>query len=292
MHRLAVIVALVPLLTFSLAPAAPAGSKNTELDYEKAALGVCPDGEVECVAKVLKGLQKHSKELIHSCDHDAIFATLYTIVTRTYYETVKADPNFFGDNAFVNHEDGVFAAFYIGAYELWQRGEEKWVPGAWRIAFEAAENEELTATGNLIMGINAHVVRDLPFVLAALGLGSKADHDKVNDILWAAYKPAIKAINDHLDDSVDDGEIDGTELDNRALFRYVTSLREQAWHDATALVNAATPADRALVAAQIEAKAAEQAQGYRLQYAYAPESDARAERDGYCAANSWPANYL
>ncbi|MGI8574795.1 MAG: DUF5995 family protein [Egibacteraceae bacterium] len=290
--RLTIILPLVLLLTLTLAPVATAGPKGADGDYEKAALKVCPDGEVKCVAGVLRSLRKHTAPLARTCDHDAIFAALYTIVTRTYYETVSADPNFFKSNAFVNHEDGVFAFYYLGAYEAWQEGRKAQVPRAWRIAFAAAENQELTATGNLIMGINAHVVRDLPFVLAALGLGNKDDHNQVNEILWDAYAPAITAINDHLADSIDAGDIDGTTLDNEVLFAYVTKLREQAWYDATLLVHARTPTLRKRVAAQIEAKAAAQARSYREQYAYPNDSEAGVERNAYCEANSQPVDYL
>ena len=44
------------------------------------------------------------------------------------------------------------------------------VPRAWAIAFGAADERAMSAAGNLALGINAHVQRDLPFVLAAIGL--------------------------------------------------------------------------------------------------------------------------
>src|SRR5438477_362475 len=68
---------------------------------------------------------------------------------------------------------------------------------AWQIAFNAAKAHEEQGIGNLMLGMNAHINRDLPFVLYSIGLvapdGSsrKPDHDKVNDVLYDAYDPAI-----------------------------------------------------------------------------------------------------
>ena len=40
---------------------------------------------------------------------------------------------------------------------------------AWQIAFEAAKSKDLNAAQDMLLGINAHVQNDMPFVLAALG---------------------------------------------------------------------------------------------------------------------------
>lgn len=261
-------------------------------DYETEALELCSDGDLQCVGETLDAMRQHTRELAQSCDHNAIFAALYTVVTTYYYDTVAADPDFFGDTAFVNHEDVAFAYYYFWPYVNWNDGPHDAVPRAWQVAFEAADAQQVSPTGNLLLGINAHVVRDLPFVLARLGMGHKADHDRVNDILWAAYEPAIRAIDEHLADSIDDGDIDGTSLDQQALFEVVASWREQAWQDAKMLANARTDLDRAAVAAAIEEKAYLQAEEFRTLYAYVPGSEALETRNEYCGEQSWPPDWL
>lgn len=261
-------------------------------DYETEALELCADGDLECVGETLDAMRQHTRQLAQECDHNAIFAALYTVVTMHYYGTVSEDPEFFGDTAFVNHEDVVFAHYYFWPFVNWQEGHTDGVPPAWQVAFEAADEQQVSATGNLLLGVNAHVVRDLPFVLARLDMGDKDDHDRVNDILWAAYEPAIRAIDEHLADSVDDGDVEGTTLDQEALFQVVASWREQAWQDAKRLANALTEVDRAAITAEIEEKAYLQAEEFRSQYAYVPGSEALEARNGYCGEKSWPPDWL
>ena len=44
------------------------------------------------------------------------------------------------------------------------------VPEAWRIAFDAADHETVATLGDILLGMNAHISRDLPFALARTGL--------------------------------------------------------------------------------------------------------------------------
>lgn len=289
-----VATAFVAILALLLTAPAPAQTEASGADYESEALDLCPDGDLECVEETVSELENHTSALIDDCDHNAIFATLYTVVTQHYYATVADNPDFFGDTAFVNREDRVFAHYYFGAYRNWVDGyrELPYVPPAWREAFAAAANREVSAAGNLLLGVNAHVVRDLPFALAGIGMGSKQDHDKVNDILREAYGPALAAINDHLADSIDQANLDGTQVDDDVLFQAIASWREQAWHDAQALHNASSESERQAVAAEIEQKAATQARTFRTQYAYLPGSPQPDERAAYCEANAWPPDWL
>ena len=108
-------------------------------------------------------------DLANSCDHDAVFALVYLRTTEEYRRTVAADPLFFADTAYVNREDAVFADDYFEAYDGWHAGAGT-APQAWAIAFEAAERREVSGGGNILLGMNAHINRDLPFALASMGL--------------------------------------------------------------------------------------------------------------------------
>jgi hypothetical protein len=249
----------------------------------------CAAGRTRCVDAVIREMQRRFDPLADSCDHDSIFALAYLRTTEEYRRTIE-DPTFFEDTAFVNHEDVVFARYYFDAFDAWHHGRhEEAVPPAWAIAFRAADDRAVTASGNLQLGINAHVQRDLPFVLAAIGLvkpdGSsrKTDHNRVNRFLNRVTDDLYAEIARRFDPTIDDANLPGT-VDELALFQLIVSWREMAWRNAEQLVNAGSAAERAAVADGIEAYAASQASLIRLSTAYGPLGSSAA-RDAYCSTH-------
>lgn len=259
------------------------------LPYDVTSPDDCIAGRVQCVDKVVREMTKRFEPLAASCDHDAIFALTYLRVTEEYRRTVE-DPTFFDDTPFVNHEDVVFARYYFAAHDAWTAGRTAEVPPAWRVAFGAARNRTVSANGNLLLGINAHVLRDLPFVLYSIGLvrpdgtSRKADHDRVNQILNRVTDDLIAEIARRFDPSIDDGNAPTT-LDDFTLFQAIVSWRETAWRLAEALALAPTPKARELVARGIEDYAAAQAMAIRTGTQYLPLTGGRAARDAYCATH-------
>jgi hypothetical protein len=245
----------------------------------------CTAGRTRCVDAVIREMRRRFDRLASSCDHDSIFALAYLRTTEEYRRTIE-DPTFFEDTAFVNHEDVVFARLYFDAFDAWRAGRHDAVPPAWAIAFDAAADHATPASGNLSLGINAHVQRDLPFALAGIGLvkpdGSsrKPDHDRVNQFLNRVTDDLYAEIARRFDPTIDDGDLPGT-ADNAALFQIIPTWREIAWRNAERLVSADSPAARAHVAASIEAYAASQAEAIRQASAYGPLRNSAA-RDAYC----------
>jgi Family of unknown function (DUF5995) len=248
----------------------------------------CAAGRTHCVNAVIREMQRRFDPLATACDHDAIFSLTYLRTTEEYRRTIE-DPTFFEDTRFVNHEDAVFARYYFEAYDDWHAGPAAAVPPAWAIAFRAADERAVSAAGNVALGINAHVQRDLPFVLASIGMvkpdGSsrKPDHDRVNEFLNRVADGLYAEIARRFDPTIDDGDLPGT-ADDFAEFQVIPTWREVAWRNAERLVSAPTPEARALVAAQIEAYAASQAQLLRAGYAYGLLGSSAA-RDAYCATH-------
>jgi hypothetical protein len=70
--------------------------------------------------------------------------------------------------------------------------------------------------------------------------------------------------------------------DDDAFLQTLVAWREGAWRNAERLVSAATPADRAQVAASIEQSAADEAAVIASATAY-PPGQSSASRDAYCA---------
>jgi hypothetical protein len=256
--------------------------------YEPSSDNDCAAGRTRCVDAVIREMERRFDPLATACDHDAIFSLTYLRTTEEYRRTIE-DPTFFEDTNFVNHEDAVFARYYFEAYDNWDAGRRDAVPQAWAIAFRAADERAVSAAGNISLGINAHVQRDLPFVLAAIGLvkpdGSsrKPDHDRVNEFLNRIADELYPEIARRFDPTVDDGELPGT-ADNFAEFQIIPTWREIAWRNAERLVAAPSAEARAQVAADIEAYAASQAETLRAAYQYGPLGSSAA-RDAYCAVH-------
>lgn len=265
-------------------PAAPA-------EHEVSSEDDCKQGNVQCVDKVVRQMTKRYNAL--ACDHDSMFAFTYLLTTEEYRRAVE-DPDFFTDNAFVNHQDAVFADYYFEAFDDWHAGRTEEVPASWRIAFHAGERQQVTGMGNIFLGMNAHVNRDLPFVLEAIGLvkpdgtSRKVDHDRVNDFLNAVNKYLLNEAAKVLDPTVDDGDVPGTSIDNATVVQALVAWREQAWRNAERLVLAATPEERDRIAAEIEETAALEALSIRTTYAYDGLLKTADPRNTFCNANFAP----
>lgn len=291
-------LALVALVVVVLARPAAAAAEDPpfvgwtallpalSIPYDATSPDDCIAGRAQCVDKTIRDMTRRFDQLASSCDHNAIFSLTYLRVTEEYRRTI--DTPFFDDTPFVNHEDTIFAHYYFAAYDAWAAGDLADVPPAWRIAFAAAKNHKVSASGDLLLGINAHVQRDLPFVLYSIGLvapdgtSRKPDHDRVDEILNRVTDDILSEIARRFDPTIDDTNLP-TSLDDFALFQTLAAWRESAWRDAEALAAAPTPAARADVAAQIESNAAAEASAIVAATQYPPLVGGSAARDAYCA---------
>ncbi|MCK9903681.1 hypothetical protein CC117_17395 [Parafrankia colletiae] len=258
--------------------------------YTPADVRECTDGDPRCVDATIARMQNRYDPLAASCDHNAVFALTYLRTTEEY-RRVAAQPGFFQDVSHVNTEDAVFAAYYFHAYDSWRAGGDAEVPAAWRIAFDAAAGRRLAGAGNILLGMNAHVNRDLPFVLASLGLVSadgrshKPDHDKVNVMLNQVVDPLLREAADRFDPSIDNIATP-LGLSYTVLMQLLVTWREAAWRNAERLVNAPTAEARARVEKEIETAAAVTATTLRTVYSVPGLLPLGQDRNVYCMARS------
>lgn len=235
------------------------------IGYEPSSANDCTSGDIACVEAVIQEMQDRFEPLAAGCDHNSMFALTYLRTTEQYLESATT-PGFFSDPGFINHQDAVFARYYFEAWDAYRSGDVAGTPRAWQLAFSAADTKKVSGLGNLLLGMSAHVNRDLPLVLAEIGLvkpdGSsrKPDHDKVNEFLNLVMEPLLAEAGAYFDPTVDDVQIKGTTLDETAVVQLLVGWRELAWRNAEALVAAPTPAARQLVLAQIERVAEIEAQ--------------------------------
>jgi hypothetical protein len=251
--------------------------------YSPDSQNACSAGQPSCTQQTIATMYSRLAPLAQTCDHRAVFSLAYLRTTEKYAYTA-AKPGFYDDVAWVNHEDAVFAQFYFQAYDSYAAGNLGAVPQAWQIAFDAAKNRTVTGVGDLLLGMSAHVNRDLPFVLYGIGISSsrKHDHEKINKMLNMVVQPLLDEEANRFDKTMNEVKTKGG-ISYTALMQLLVTWREQAWDNAEALASAPNDAARALVAKQIESYAAAQARGIITGNLATPLSTAA--RDTYCASH-------
>lgn len=255
--------------------------------YQPDSADACAAGLSTCVQTTIRSMTDRTVALKTVCSHKVVFSLAYLRTTQTYAK-VAAEPGYFQDVRFVNHEDSVFAKYYFSAYDNFVSGRLSYVPVAWRTAFQAAKDRTVSGAGDLMLGMSAHVNRDLPFVLAAIGLvtpsgaSRKPDHDKVNVFLNQVVQPLIDEEAARFDPTVNATDTPYG-ISYTALMQALVAWREGAWRNAERLVAATTDAQRAQVADSIETSAAATAQSLVATYRYVPPVTSTTARDAYCA---------
>ena len=243
----------------------------------------CRRPRLKCVHVAVRRLRRLEARL--GCDHRAVFATTYRVLTQVLLRTVRANPGFYRFPRYFFFEDGLFADVYIATSNAYPRGNR--VSPAWRIAFEAAAAGDLTGGQDMLLGINAHVQNDMPFVLAALGtktrrgVSRKADHDRANEVLADAYQEVVDTVERRYDPSVGLTNPDGVPADDVAGLTVVRHWREDVWRNAERLIaTRRNPAAHRAVVDEIEDNAATWARNI----AASRTPGYGAQRDAYCEA--------
>jgi hypothetical protein len=287
------IAALAAALTLGTAGTAAAQSGAPYIDWPSLLPGLpapytpnvepdCADGSDGCIDHTITEMQRRLNTVVPVCDHRAVFSLAYLRVT----EDVKAGrvAGIFKDPKWLNSEDAVFARLYFDVYDAYAAGRRDGIPTAWLLAFDSERDRELSALGDFLMSMNAHINRDMPFVLAGIGITKpdgttrKPDHDVYNRRLAALYTPVLKEVATRFDPTADDIELGP--VDDLAAAAILQTWREGVWRNAERLANATTPAARADVAASIEALAT--AIGSTLRAVFRADPG---PRDAWCAAH-------
>lgn len=181
------------------------------------------------------------------------FALLYLRTTEGMRDANLARE--FSDPEFWDREViPTFAEYYLDAYATWERGDQREVAPAWRIAFRARP-ERLTCTQLIYLGINAHVNNDLAFMIEDMGPRYRyPDHRHVDDVLAYRTRPVVypEIQRDLCPDLF-------TETIPPTADRDIVAWRQLAWENGQRLQNAPTDRARRAVARQIRRHAQDQA---------------------------------
>ncbi len=226
----------VPNLNWTaLLPAAPGTS-----DVQPGPVPYCETPSIACIDAQIERMTELRERL--GCDHRAVFATTYLELTKEIRATVERDPGVVADLDYLFSEDALFANMYFDTVEGWEAGAR--VPPAWRIVFEQAESGSITGAQEMLLGINAHVQNDMPFVLAALGLRTpdgasrKPDHDAMNVALNTGYEAVVREVGDRYDPTMRVTNAQGVPADNIGGLELARTWREVVWRNAERLTAA------------------------------------------------------
>lgn len=256
--------------------------------FDQEGTNPCVRGAKTCVPLVVAEMRRRLDVLARPCSHLAPFALMYLRVTAGV-EAAQRRGERFRDLPYLAHLDAVFAGLYFRAFDAWRDGREREVPAAWRLAFEAGERRVVSGIGDLMLGMNAHISRDLPFALAASGLqgtdGQSAvpDFDAVNALLNRTAGPMIDEQARRFDPSVKTFTAPVLGISSLDLGALLGIWRTEAYHSAEKLIAAPTAAARRRVAAAIEANAAQRARLIQVATSYAVLGGTTAPRDRFCA---------
>ena len=241
----------------------------------------CKRAKLKCVRVQIERMRALQERL--GCDHKAVFATTYLVLTEALRDALLADPHMLRWPKWFFREDALFANIYFRTRAAVGAGEG----GAAGVADRVRDGRRRRgargaghAAGDQRARPERHAVR-----VAQLGLrdrkgeARKPDHDLTNDVLAAAYEDVVSEVRDRYDPSLGLTNPPGVPADDVAGLEMVRQWREQVWRNAERLVNAKDDAERAEVAADIQSYAAEWARGI----AATPSPGYRAQRDAYCA---------
>ena len=242
----------------------------------------CTDGDPGCVDSTIADMNARFQSLLPSCDHSALFSLLYLRVTdrnKQYAET----PGTFDDVATVNREDAIFYDLYGSTFTEWRAGRPEKVPPIWRLAYATADARQASGTGDLLLGMAAHILRDLPFTLYHVGAVTRHDHVTINPMLESVYSSVVAEAARRFDPTVSLADlVPGTRY---TVVQIIAQWRDKAWRDAQTLAAAPSQYARQQVANRIEKEAWTTGLTVYTGLRY-PAQQATVTRDSYCAQHA------
>lgn len=254
---------------------------------------VCLNGDISCVDAVNTNLQAQLGPLLANCDHKLIFTFFLQYMVQTY-RNAATTPGYFENTFYTNQEDALLASYYSTQYQAWINQDLSNVSPAWQIAFHANDDKTVSALGDALLSINAHLNHDAPYMLDQLGLvypngdSAKPDYDKSNDWLYSAEASAIDEGARRFDPTMNQPAVIVQPPFNLLSFQLIAGWREQAWYFATQLKLAEETNDSVLyktTEAAIDAYTVAQAQ--IILAATRISAQQTASRDAYCAVHRY-----
>jgi Family of unknown function (DUF5995) len=246
----------------------------------------CEVASVDCIDRLIEQLRDQWRRLDAACDHRALFARAYLVITEGLREDLARErPQHFLYRDWMIYLIADFSNSYFRAFENYERGSDP-VPGAWRIAWGEARSGNANGGQDVLLASNAHTNHDLPLSIAAMGVRTpdgasrKHDHDGVNAINTRVFDQLEDEFARRYDPSFTLIDLKPSPLDEIGTMEGVKAWREGAWRSAERLVRARTPEERQAVEDQIETTSVLWAEAIRS----GQTPGWRERRDAFCRA--------
>ncbi len=249
----------------------------------------CNRGAPTCLDIVVAEMARRVDAHAAACDHRVLFELAYLYVTRGIRDAERSDavP---GQAEYLRHLDAVFARYYFTAADALQAGDTGAAPRAWQIAYAESTGRTVDGLGDLLLGMNAHISRDLAFAVATTGLtlpgggSARAAFEKVNDVIAAVQAPMLAEESRRFDPALSAVDVSRIAPAAKSVGDLLATWRDEAWSNAERL-SAASAADRPAVADAIERDATTRALAIGAATHYVPFVTSSSSRDQYCAVH-------
>lgn len=288
-------VALVAVVVTSVATAAPvraptwpevAAGLRPAVDPHSA--NPCQRGALSCLDVVLAEMRRRDAAQTASCDHRAVFTRLYLRTTEAFRSAARAGR--FHDRAAIVHLAAWFARYHFRAEDGWAAHRLGDVPGAWRVSLAAAANRSARGIGDVLLGMNAHISRDLAFTVASVERGTDtavdADFALLTQVIEAGSGAALRELAARFDPSIS-LVLPVAIAGKRTVGALIGLWRTEAWRNGIALRDARGAA-RTAIERRIESTALLRADAIVAATSYVPLVESSRTRDAYCAAHAHP----
>lgn len=279
------------------APGSPPLPPDYTVPYLPGIKPHCPAGKFDCWNQLEAELIQRTQAL--GCHHGVIFSDAYVTITQSL-KAATLDGVWQRPDR-ITHEAKNYAQEYFDNRDRWYAGKRDTVAPSWQVAFAAADAQEVTALGNVMLDLNAHIRRDNPIraveqtegVLRTSGAMPDAtgrrDHDTISTVLQETLEPMLDHLAAYYDPTIDDGaDAFDRVIDQKGLYAIISSWREESWRNAEELRHARArggvsgPLYQAKLA-QIEENA--RLGGLAIRAAFLTTPEANAARNAYCASH-------
>lgn len=129
------------------------------------------------IAALADELERRALAFERQRDARCVFARAYASLTRVLSASLpRAD---FEDPSWIAELAVVHAEHYLRA--LREHDARSLVRGAWSAVFQAGRDGRTSVLEDLVLGMTAHVVNDLPLALCEVGMTSARGHSRIAD---------------------------------------------------------------------------------------------------------------
>ncbi|MEJ2620958.1 MAG: DUF5995 family protein, partial [Candidatus Thiodiazotropha sp.] len=198
------------------------------------------------ITEVINRMDEYLADWEANGDYRAVFIRSYRIITIAMAQAIANGE--FEDPEWMTRLDICFAEAYFTAVEAYEQNDQP-LPACWKLVFDIARRKQSTTLQDLMLGMVAHIVHDLPIALDKVGVETQQqrrlrDHETANEILSRSIDDVQSEISTHYSFVL--GSLDALfgNKDEILTDQGIRFARDRAWNNAVDLSDAPTQAAR------------------------------------------------